>query len=134
VAKLDSLLTSGLCPCGSNKKYSGCCGLYIDARGIPATAEVLMRSRYTAYTLCNKEYLLATWHPSTRPEGLNLEEQSKLKWLGLQVKRHVQQDADHAIVEFVARSRQNGIGCRLHEVSNFVREERRWFYVDGELD
>jgi uncharacterized protein YchJ len=42
-------------------------------------------------------------------------------------------DADHAEVEFVARSRLAGRGQRLHERSRFVREEGRWFYVDGDL-
>ena len=92
-----------------------------------------MRSRYSAYTLLREDYLLATWHASTRPSQLNLEEQAKLKWLGLQVKRHEKQDADHATVEFVARSREFGIGHRLHEVSRFVREDGRWFYVDGDI-
>lgn len=92
-----------------------------------------MRSRYTAYTLRNEEYLLATWHTSTRPEKLDMEDQASLKWLGLQVKRHEKQDADHATVEFVARNREFGIGNRLHEVSRFVREDGRWFYVDGEI-
>ena len=121
------------CPCGTNKPYTNCCGRYIDADELPHTAEVLMRSRYTAYTMGREDYLLATWHSSTRPEQLNLEEQAKVKWLGLQVKRHEKQDADHTIVEFVARNREFGVGHRLHEVSRFVREEERWFYVDGDV-
>lgn len=122
------------CPCGTNKPYAKCCGRYIAENIIPASAEALMRSRYTAYTLRDENYLLATWHSSTRPEKLNLEEQAKVKWLGLQVKRHEKQDADHATVEFVARNKEFGIGIRLHEVSRFVREDGRWFYVDGEVD
>jgi SEC-C motif-containing protein len=92
-----------------------------------------MRSRYTAYTLLLENYLLATWHPSTRPATLNLAEEAATKWLGLEVKRHEQQDAAHAIVEFVARYKVNGRAQRLQEVSRFVREDGRWFYVDGEI-
>jgi SEC-C motif-containing protein len=92
-----------------------------------------MRSRYTAYTLLRENYLLATWHPSTRPTSLGLAEEAPAKWLGLEVKRHEQQDTDHAIVEFVARYKVNGRAQRLHEVSRFVREEGRWFYVDGDM-
>jgi SEC-C motif-containing protein len=55
------------------------------------------------------------------------------KWLGLDVKRHEQQDDDHAIVEFVARYKVNGRAQRLHEVSRFVREAGCWYYRDGEL-
>ena len=56
-----------------------------------------------------------------------------LRWLGLDVRRHVQQDADHATVEFVARSKLGGKAERLHETSRFVREDGRWFYVDGDM-
>ena len=91
-----------------------------------------MRSRYTAYTLLHENYLLATWHTSTRPQALNLA-QDNSKWLGLSIKRHQQQDETHAIVEFVARNKVNGRAFRLHETSRFVREDGRWFYVDGEL-
>jgi len=55
------------CPCGTNKTYANCCERYLDGTDIPATAEALMRSRYTAYTLLCEDYLLATWHVSTRP-------------------------------------------------------------------
>ena len=122
------------CPCGSNKTYTDCCARYLDGNETPATAETLMRSRYTAYTLLREDYLLATWHTSTRPQQLNLAEEPSSKWLGLEVKRHQQQDAEHAIVEFVARHKVGGRAHRLHEVSRFVREDGRWFYVDGDLD
>ena len=92
-----------------------------------------MRSRYTAYTLLKEDYLLATWHPSTRPPSLGLVQETPTKWLGLEVKRHEQQDADHAIVEFVARYKVNGRAQRLHEVSRFRREAGQWFYVDGDI-
>lgn len=92
-----------------------------------------MRSRYTAYTLLREDYLLATWHTSTRPASLDLAADAATKWIGLEVKRHEQQDTDHAIVEFVARYKVNGRAHRLHEVSRFVREDGRWFYVDGDV-
>lgn len=56
-----------------------------------------------------------------------------LRWLALDVRRHVQHDADHATVEYVARSKVGGRAHRLHEISRFVRESGRWSYVDGEL-
>ncbi len=92
-----------------------------------------MRSRYTAYTLRREDYLLATWHPSTRPNSLGLAQDAATKWLGLEVKRHELQDANHAVVEFVARYRVNGRAHRMHETSRFVRENGRWFYVDGDV-
>jgi len=121
------------CPCGSSKPYTECCARYIEG-GTPApTAEALMRSRYTAYTQLKEDYLLASWHPSTRPAALGLADEAPTKWLGLEVKRHAQQDAEHAIVEFVARYKVNGRAHRLHEVSCFVQETGRWFYVDGDI-
>jgi len=122
------------CPCGTNKNYANCCGRYLDGTDIPDTAEALMRSRYTSYTLLREEYLLNTWHVSTRPEQLGLAEEAGNKWLGLQIKRHEQQDATLALVEFVARYKIGGRAHRMHEVSRFVREDGRWFYVDGDLD
>jgi SEC-C motif-containing protein len=56
------------------------------------------------------------------------------QWLGLTVKRHVTQDCEHATVEFVARYKTGGRAHKLHEISRFVREDGRWYYVDGETD
>lgn len=92
-----------------------------------------MRSRYTAYTLCREDYLLATWSQDTRPASLGLAAGSPRKWLGLEIKRHEQSEPDEAIVEFVARYKVGGRACRLHEISRFVRKTGRWFYMDGEL-
>lgn len=92
-----------------------------------------MRSRYVAYVLGNADYLLATWAAETRPPALDLAEPPVPNWLGLMVKRHVQSDASHAIVEFVARYRVDGRGHRLHETSRFERREGRWYYIDGEI-
>jgi SEC-C motif-containing protein len=121
------------CTCGSNKNYPDCCGRYLDGNESAPTAETLMRSRYTAYTLLREDYLLATWHPSTRPVTLNLANDIATKWLGLEVKRHEQQQPDQAVVEFVARYKVKGRAHRLHEVSRFVRENEQWFYVDGDV-
>jgi SEC-C motif-containing protein len=124
---------SKLCPCGSSKNIADCCLRFIDNVETAPTAEALMRSRYTAFTLHREDYLLATWHKSTRPQALGLAEDVHIKWIGLVVKRYEQQDADHAIVEFIASYKVNGRAHKLHEVSRFEREEERWFYVDGEL-
>ncbi|MDF3848271.1 hypothetical protein EGU64_15640 [Achromobacter denitrificans] len=123
------------CPCGNSKAYAECCGRWHEgplALQAP-TAEALMRSRYSAFVLDRLPYLLDTWHPSTRPAALE-PNPPDLKWLGLAIKKALVQDADHATVEFVARSRQAGRAHRLHELSRFVRENGRWYYVDGDLD
>ncbi len=91
-----------------------------------------MRSRYCAFVLERADYLLATWHASTRPAELVFD--TGVKWLGLEVKQHQPINAAQAEVEFVARQRdRSGRAVRLHERSRFVREDGRWFYVDGDL-
>jgi len=123
------------CPCGSQKALAACCGRWHGGDAAP-DAEALMRSRYTAYVLGLEDYLLATWHASTRPEALGLATASPgPSWLGLTVKRHDTPTADTAIVEFVARLRMGGGSAeRMHETSRFVREDGRWFYVDGVIE
>ena len=91
-----------------------------------------MRSRYSAYVLGLADYLLATWHPSTRPPA-PLQLDGNTRWLGLEVRGKGAQDPDHAWVEFVARSKLGGRASRLHETSRFVREDGFWLYVDGDL-
>ena len=122
------------CPCGSGAAYADCCGAWhTGARHLQApSAEALMRSRYSAFVLGLGGYLLATWHPSKRPAELDPEPPG-LKWLGLDVRRALAQDADHATVEFVARNKVAGRAFRLHETSRFVREDGRWYYVDGDV-
>lgn len=120
------------CPCGSGGKYAACCGRLHSGAENASTAEALMRSRYSAFVLKLEDYLLATWHASKRPSELDLAADDT-KWLGLDVRRHEQADETHAVVEFVARYRIAGRGHRLHEISRFVREDGRWYYVDGEL-
>ena len=133
---------SAACPCGrlqgSGGKakplaYADCCGRFIDhwdAQPAP-DAECLMRSRYTAFVCERADYLLATWHPSHRPASLDFD--AAAQWLGLEVRGHWVDDADHAEVEFVARHRLGGRAVRLHERSRFVREGGRWYYVDGDM-
>jgi SEC-C motif-containing protein len=106
-----------------------CCGSH--HAGTPAAdAESLMRSRYSAYVLRLEDYLLATWHASTRPAALNFGAEAQPKWLGLEVKSHTE-NGDAATVEFIARCRVGGRAQRLQELSRFVREDGRWLYVDG---
>lgn len=119
------------CPCGRGPAFDACCGRYLGT-GVPAPdAESLMRSRYTAFVRGDVPHLLATWHTSRRPPSLELD--AGVKWLGLDVKRHTVIDDAQAEVEFVARSRIQGRGQRLHERSRFAREDGFWFYVDGDI-
>ncbi len=126
------------CPCGrldAKKRavvFADCCGRFVaHFNDAPAPdAEHLMRSRYSAFVLERSDYLLATWHSSTRPASLDFD--AGAKWLGLDVREHTVTGADSAEVMFVARYRVAGAAVRLHERSRFVRENARWFYVDGD--
>jgi SEC-C motif domain protein len=134
-----TVTAEGPCPCGrvdARKRplpFARCCGpcLAEVAQTSAPDAESLMRSRYCAFVLEDADYLLATWHSSTRPPEVGFE--PAVKWLGLDVREHRVLDATHAEVEFVARSRLHGRAHRLHERSRFVCEDGRWFYVDGEM-
>jgi SEC-C motif-containing protein len=136
---------SPACPCGG-PNFATCCGPYLSGAALPTTAELLMRSRYSAYTLRDEAYLRATWHPSTCPTEPIVSDDEKLQWQGLEVKSALRlrqrkanaepggeqgEGSDSDSVEFVARYKVNGRAHRLHEVSRFVREQGRWFYLDG---
>lgn len=121
------------CPCGSGKPYGACCGPCHDGSRPAPDAEALMRSRYAAYVRGNAPYLLATWHPETRPRHLDPEEAPMPRWLGLQVKRHEVLGPEEARVEFVARYKVGGRAFRLHETSRFLCQEGVWYYLDGEM-
>jgi SEC-C motif-containing protein len=121
------------CPCGSARPYAGCCGRWHDGplHLQAPDAEALMRSRYSAYVLERADYLLATWHPRTRPTRIDFE--PGLRWLGLTVKQHQRIDEHHATVRFVARSKLGGRAARLEETSRFSFENGHWRYVDGDV-
>lgn len=93
-----------------------------------------MQSRYSAYVLGDTAYLLASWHPSTRPPRLDLE--ADIQWLRLKLlgcERGCEGDRE-GWVEFEAWFKQNGRAQRLKERSHFIHEDGRWFYVDGVID
>ena len=100
---------------------------------VAPTPVALMRSRYSAYVQCRTDYLLQTWHASTRPPSLAIDDPAP-RWLGLTIRDALAADDDHASVEFVARYRIGGRVNRLHEHSRFVREAGRWYYIDGVID
>jgi SEC-C motif-containing protein len=123
------------CPCGSGAAFAQCCGPYLDGSRLPATAEALMRSRYTAYTRLDDKYLLDTWLPANRPEDEHPSDDGDgTVWTGLEVRRTEAGGANDSdgVVEFVAFCDIAGQPAQLHETSTFQRIGDRWFYVDGE--
>jgi SEC-C motif domain protein len=93
----------------------------------------MMRSRYTAYVLKDEVYLLRTWHKSTRPKKLEL--QDPIQWMGLQIRKTEGGGVNDStgMVEFVANYKGDGLSQRLIEQSKFIKEKGQWFYVDGDV-
>ena len=125
------------CPCGSRKNIQYCCGKYLSGKEIPATAEQLMKSRYTAFCLQNIDYLLDTLHPDRRQHS-DLQELTKTvrntSWLGLTIidtERGKKTDRI-GYVEFMAVFRVTK-PQQLHERSLFQKIDCKWFYVDGDI-
>jgi SEC-C motif-containing protein len=90
-----------------------------------------MRSRYSAFVVGDAAYLLATWHPATRPAALDLD--ADVRWTGLDVLATTGGSllVAEGTVEFRAhyvRGRQAGA---QHENSRFLRDDGRWRYLDG---
>jgi SEC-C motif domain protein len=134
-----------LCPCGSTAPFIDCCKPYLLGKAAP-TAEALMRSRYTAYSQGNVDYLIATLHLKSRSQSDRsslLQSVQNTRWVGLTIiKTEKGQAKDkRGIVEFVAlyqpaqmQSLQSiGAVNQLHERSRFVKEKGLWFYVDGDI-
>jgi SEC-C motif domain protein len=121
------------CPCGSGLAYPDCCDPFITGTELPETAAQLMRSRYSAYTRGDADYLRATWHPTTRHQDITAD--PAVHWLGLKILATEAGGTPdrHGVVEFVARYKIGGRAHRLHERSRFKRHQGRWFYVDGDL-
>lgn len=123
------------CPCNSGKDFAACCGLYLEGEQAAPTAEALMRSRYSAFVHKNYNYIVDTFHASTRPVVEEFKDAGDINWTGLEIIKTEAGLADdvQGMVEFVASCQNSGRTYTLHEKSNFIKEEGQWFYVDGEV-
>ena len=123
---------SKLCPCRSGLPYMQCCAAVLSGEQQAGTAEMLMRSRYSAYVAGDIAYLLRTWHPSTRPPAIDAA--TIPDWCGLAIIRTEkgQEEDEEGLVEFIATARSYPKILQLHEVSHFVKESGQWLYVAGE--
>ena len=117
------------CPCKSNTPYQDCCGKYLESHATPQTAEALMRSRYTAYTLADIDYIKKTMQgkPLLGFKEIDTTQWAKsVLWLGLEVIRSTSDE-----VEFIATYMDKGTVKAIHEISQFHCINEAWFYVDG---
>lgn len=111
------------CPCCSGLEYAQCCGPVHNAQNAQ-NPQQLMRSRFAAYALKKWDYLLATWHSSTRPAQLS--DDDACTWLKLVIHH-----SDASSVEFSAYFKEGSVYGVLHEASEFAEENGQWTYLQG---
>ncbi len=126
-----------LCPCGSEISFADCCLPLIEGVRSADTAEALMRSRYSAHATKAFGHLFDTTLPAKREEGDKMETAAwskKLDWERLEIRSVVDGGAndEKGTVEFVARYRKDGQASEHHEIAEFVKEEDRWYFKDGQ--
>ncbi|MEU6881781.1 YchJ family protein [Streptomyces sp. NPDC046712] len=128
-----AVTTGSPCPCGLAASYGECCGRFHAGPANAPTAELLMRSRYSAFVVRDAAYLLRTWAPETRPGEVDFD--PSLRWAGLEIRDTTDGTAFHqtGTVTFVARYTQGGEQGSLHERSRFRRHDGAWVYVDGDF-
>ena len=126
------------CPCGSAQDYSNCCEPAHLGTSHSTTAEALMRSRYSAYVKNQIAYLGESLHPDHRQDWS--EEDTKRwaensDWLSLEIMstQGGQEIDSEGTVEFSATYKEKNTQNRHHEISRFLKEDDRWYYVDGDI-
>ncbi|WP_327693819.1 YchJ family protein [Streptomyces sp. NBC_00459] len=121
---------SSACPCGLAETYEKCCGRFHRGEAAAPTAEALMRSRYSAFVRRDEPYLLRTWHPRTRPVGVEFDPGTR--WTGLEVVAAGDGTAFHTTGTVTFRASYRG--GSLAERSRFERVDGAWVYVDGDIE
>jgi len=122
------------CPCDPQKNYLSCCEPYITGKKNPETAEALMRSRYTAYTMANIDYIKETMRGDALASFQEMDAKSRakrVKWIKLHVLKSVIENSRTAYVEFEASFVDASRLKSIHEKSEFNYEEGRWYYIRG---
>lgn len=122
------------CPCGSGRPYDECCGALHRGERVAATAEELMRSRYSAFARGDEGYLIRTWHPSTRPESLSLD--PRHRWTGLTLTATTGGGPGEDTGTVTYRASSIGVDGAPHEMrehARFARRGGRWTYIDGDI-
>lgn len=125
-----------LCPCGSSRPYSDCCEPLITGKRTAETAEQMMRSRYSAYSRVEIDYIYETTHPDHRadydPDGTRKWAEES-EWEGLEIvstKDGGSKD-ERGEVEFVARFCEQGVLKSHHEIADFRKLDGKWYFTDG---
>src|SRR5699024_4913046 len=117
-----------ICPCDTSLSYVECCGV-VHQGALASTPATLMRARFSAFTLQQKDFLLASWHPDTRPVQLELD--TRTQWGALQI--HQETYTEHqGQVQFCAYFFENSRWGAQEENSLFIKKNGIWYYHSGE--
>lgn len=125
------------CPCGSLKKYKKCCKPFHDGSNAK-TAEQLMRSRFTAYSINNAEYIINTTHSDNQDYTLNTQSWKKdimnfsdyTDFIKLDIFECIEGE-EESFVNFRATLKQDNLDASFNENSRFLKVGKKWLYVDG---
>jgi SEC-C motif domain protein len=125
------------CHCNSGLEFDSCCGPILSGEKPAATAEALMRSRYSAYACGQIDYLSESLHPNHRDDhdvAATRRWAEKADWLGLEIRSTSAggEGDDAGEVEFIVSYRENGVVRNHHEISRFKKDAGCWYYVDGD--
>ena len=125
----------GVCPCDSQKKYLSCCEPFITGKQSPETPEALMRSRYSAYTMANIDYIKETMRGNALAGFQELDATrwaKRVTWIKLNVLKSVTESLSLGYVEFEASFVDGSHLKSIHEKSEFIFEKGRWYYIGGQ--
>ncbi|AIY00627.1 hypothetical protein ART_1028 [Arthrobacter sp. PAMC 25486] len=122
------------CPCQSGEQFQNCCARYLATETPAPTAEALMRSRFSAFATANEDYLMRTWHPTTRPASLELDPEQQWYLLEILDAHDGGAFATTGTVTFRAHYRSATDRKQrdsFTETSAFTKEGGQWFYVQA---
>jgi SEC-C motif domain protein len=127
------------CPCGSTKKYKKCCKIFHDEIELPKTALELMKSRFCAFAIQNSKYIISTTHKDNPDFTSDLKSWDKdiinfsknTKFEKLEILDFI--ESEESFVTFKATLTQNNQDVSFIEKSRFLKENNKWFYVDGQF-
>ncbi|WP_121628397.1 YchJ family protein [Poseidonibacter antarcticus] len=125
------------CPCGTLIKYKKCCKPFHDGSN-PKTAEQLMRSRFSAFSLNKSDYIIETTHPDNQDYTLNLQSWEKdirnfsdyTDFIKLEIYETIE-GKEESFVNFRATLKQGKLDASFNENSRFLKVKGKWLYVDG---
>jgi SEC-C motif-containing protein len=118
------------CPCGSGQPFGDCCAPVLGGQRLAATAEQLMRARFTAHVVHDFKFLHYTYRGTAKQPYTEVSADPAMQWTRLVVHRHeLGASPEMALVDFSAYGTERGAEVVLHEKAEFARENGAWIYT-----